>query len=263
MKMKWMIVPALCLGLISVDAYAQKPKAKKGGDTKKVELKTTTDSVSYVVGMNLGQNIKKDSLEMSPEMIAAGIADALAGTTRLTTEQAQIVMIGLQERLLAKAQQNGTASQAQAQSMEEPAQPTAEEMERMGADNKARGAAFMAENAKKPGVKSTGSGLQYQVMSEGSGASPTAADNVRVHYEGRLIDGTVFDSSVQRNEPITFNLGQVIPGWTEGVQLMKVGAKYRFFIPSDLAYGPKGFPGSPIGPNSTLVFDVELLAINP
>lgn len=127
-------------------------------------------------------------------------------------------------------------------------------------ENAKAGKVFLQENAKKPGVKTTKSGLQYLVLKEGKGKSPSANSNVRVHYEGRLIDGTVFDSSIARQQPVDFRTTQVITGWTEGLQLMKVGAKYRFFIPADLAYGQIG-SGDIIEPNSTLIFDIELLEI--
>lgn len=127
-------------------------------------------------------------------------------------------------------------------------------------ENKAAGIAFLAENAKKTGVVTTASGLQYEVLTEGSGASPSATDSVTVHYRGTTIDGTEFDSSYSRGAPATFPLNRVIAGWTEGVQLMKEGAKYRFYIPSDLAYGPRG-AGQAIGPNSTLIFDIELIKV--
>ena len=123
------------------------------------------------------------------------------------------------------------------------------------------GKKFLEENKKNPDVKETPSGLQYVVEKEGTGAQPTATDEVTVHYTGRLLDGTVFDSSVNRGEPATFPLNRVIPGWTEGVQLMKEGAKYTFFIPSDLAYGPQGIQGA-IPPHSTLIFEVELIKVN-
>jgi FKBP-type peptidyl-prolyl cis-trans isomerase len=127
-------------------------------------------------------------------------------------------------------------------------------------ENKAQGAAFLAENAKKPNIKTTASGLQYEVLTPGTGTkSPSATDNVTVHYKGTTLDGNEFDSSYSRGEPATFPLNQVIPGWTEGVQLMTEGAKYRFYIPSELAYGERGT--GPIGPNATLIFDVELIKI--
>lgn len=127
-------------------------------------------------------------------------------------------------------------------------------------ENKAAGVAFLAENAKKPNIVTTASGLQYEVLTEGTGTSPSATDSVTVHYKGTTIDGAEFDSSYKRGAPATFPLNRVIAGWTEGVQLMKEGAKYRFYIPSDLAYGPRG-AGQAIGPNSTLIFDIELIKV--
>ncbi|WNB76156.1 FKBP-type peptidyl-prolyl cis-trans isomerase [Methylomonas koyamae] len=129
------------------------------------------------------------------------------------------------------------------------------------AENKAAGEKYLADNAKNAGVTTTASGLQYQVFAEGTGASPKASDNVTVHYKGTTIDGKEFDSSYSRGAPATFPLNRVIPGWTEGVQLMKEGAKYRFFIPSNLAYGERG-AGRDIGPNAALIFDVELIKVN-
>jgi FKBP-type peptidyl-prolyl cis-trans isomerase len=131
----------------------------------------------------------------------------------------------------------------------------------MADPNSEKGEAFLAQNAKKEGVKTTASGLQYKVLKEGAGKSPQATDTVSVHYRGTLLDGTEFDSSIKRGQPAEFPLNRVIPGWTEGVQLMKVGAKYQFTIPSKLAYGASGTPGGPIPPNATLIFEVELLAI--
>lgn len=131
----------------------------------------------------------------------------------------------------------------------------------MAQDNKAAGEAYLDGNKKKEGVKVTASGLQYEVLKAGSGKQPKATDTVVVHYRGTLIDGTEFDSSYKRGQPIDFPLNRVIPGWTEGVQLMQEGAKYRFVIPSDLAYGPRGTPGGPIGPDATLIFEVELLKV--
>ena len=135
------------------------------------------------------------------------------------------------------------------------------EAAKAGAANRAAGEAFLAENGKRAEVKTTPSGLQYEVLEEGNGPQPTAQDQVEVHYTGKLIDGTVFDSSVDRGVPATFGVTQVIPGWVEALQLMKAGSKWRLFIPSQLAYGPAGTPGGPIGPDSTLIFDVELLKV--
>lgn len=134
-----------------------------------------------------------------------------------------------------------------------------EKQKKAAAEAVSKGAAYLAENAKKPTVKTTASGLQYEVIKEGTGAKPTATNTVKVHYEGKLVDGTVFDSSLKRGEPVSFPLNQVIPGWTEGLQLMSVGSKYRFVIPANIAYGEQG--GGPIPPNSVLTFEVELLEI--
>jgi FKBP-type peptidyl-prolyl cis-trans isomerase len=140
----------------------------------------------------------------------------------------------------------------------------AKQLAKMMADakkNEAAGATFLAQNGKRPGVQTTASGLQYQVLTQGTGAKPTASDVVKVNYKGMLLDGKTFDSTYDRNEPATFPLQQVVPGWQEGIALMPVGSKYRFWIPAALGYGMKGTPGGPIGPNATLVFDVELLSI--
>jgi FKBP-type peptidyl-prolyl cis-trans isomerase len=134
------------------------------------------------------------------------------------------------------------------------------ESQKMAEVNQKAGEAFLAENAKRPEVKTTVTGLQYEILSDGNGAQPTANDQVEVHYTGKLIDGTVFDSSVERGVPATFGVTQVIPGWVEALQLMKAGSKWRLYIPSNLAYGPNG-AGGVIGPNATLIFDVELLKV--
>ncbi len=149
------------------------------------------------------------------------------------------------------------ASENEATAEDTMAQMT-EEAEQVMSDT----SSFLEENKSKPGIEVTGSGLQYKVLLEGTGKRPMATDRVTVHYEGTLTDGTVFDSSYQRGQPIDFGLNQVIRGWTEGVQLMQEGAKYKFFIPSELAYGPRGTPGGPIGPNEDLIFTVELIRVN-
>ncbi len=191
------------------------------------------NDASYALGMLMAANIKSAGIEIDLDAYMAGFQDILRGSkTRLSQAQAQ-----------AAIQMAVEAAQA-----------------RRASENIATGQAFLASNKARSGVKVTASGLQYEVLTLGTGPMPKASDTVTVNYEGRLLDGTVFDSSYARNESATFGLSQVIRGWTEGVQLMPVGSKYRFFIPSDLAYGPQG-AGEQIAPNSALVFDVELISI--
>jgi FKBP-type peptidyl-prolyl cis-trans isomerase len=205
------------------------------------DLTTPQQKASYAIGANIGSGITSQGLAEDVDLaaIAMGMQDAVAGKLKLTPEEMETVMQEFGAVMAAKAQ---AANQAQAQA----------------------GIDFLAKNATQPGVKTTASGLQYLVLTEGSDKSapmPAATDSVSVHYHGTLIDGSVFDSSVERGEPISIPLNGVIPGWTEGLQLMNVGDKYRFFIPSDLAYGEQG--AGTIPPNSTLIFEVELLAIEP
>lgn len=191
------------------------------------------DSVSYNLGILIAQNLKRQGLEkVNPTELAKGIADALAG-----------VKVDL-------AQCNESVSEYL----------TAQQAKKFEG-NVAEGKKFLEENKKRPEVKTTNSGLQYEIMKAGTGAKPTANDKVTVHYHGTLLNGTVFDSSVERGQPATFGVNQVIPGWVEGLQLMPLGAKWKFFIPYDLAYGERG-AGGEIGPFATLVFEVELLKIN-
>ena len=197
----------------------------------------------------------------------AGLAAGIAVGASLAPIKAEldldIVMQALRTVLAGEAPRLGQDEYRQVRtSFEQKVQALARaEAAALGSRNASEGAAFLAGNKVKPGVFSTGSGLQYMVLREGTGLRPKMADTVRVHYRGTLLDGTEFDSSYARNEPAEFGLDQVIPGWTEGVSLMPVGAKYRFWVPAALAYGAKGTPGGPIGPNATLVFEVELLDI--
>ncbi|MDT8439835.1 MAG: FKBP-type peptidyl-prolyl cis-trans isomerase [Wenzhouxiangellaceae bacterium] len=205
---------------------------------------TTLDSeearLSYTIGMDIGQSLSGQDMPLDIDILLEGLkASYLGEETLLTREEA----LSERQKFIEKRQQ-----QLQAQRSED-ARINAEE-----------GQAFLAANADKPGVEVTESGLQYRVLEAGSGARPSADDRVTVHYRGKLINGVEFDSSYARGEPATFGLGQVIPGWTEGLQLMREGAKYEFFIPSELAYGEQGRPG-PIGPNSTLIFEVELIDV--
>ena len=172
------------------------------------KMKTQMDSVSYAYGVQIAEMLKQQNKDLDPNVVAAAVKEALENKAQLTSEQCQEVLF--------------------------------EEEQKAMEDSKKEGVNFLAENAKKEGVKVTASGLQYEVVTEGQGASPKAEDVVEVHYRGTLIDGTQFDSSYDRGQPTTFPLNQVIPGWTEGVQLMKAGPKYRFYIPSELAYGERG-----------------------
>lgn len=206
------------------------------------ELETPEERLSYTIGMDIGQSLADQDMPLDIDILMQGLRDSYSGEeTLLTREEA------LQEREKFIQQRQEQLSQQRAEDARV---------------NREEGEAFLAANADKPGVEVTESGLQYRVIEEGDGASPDADDRVTVHYRGKLISGVEFDSSYAREEPATFGLGQVIPGWTEGLQLMKEGAKYEFFIPSDLAYGEQGRPG-PIGPNSTLIFEVELLEVEP
>lgn len=197
------------------------------------------DSNSYALGVQLGNTFRTQFVEVNAELIAAGIRDAIAEKPLITEDELRIAMQNLQVEASKKGE---TESVKQADS------------------NKKVGKSFLEQNASKEGVKTTASGLQYKVIVEGSGAKPTPANTVRVHYTGTLLDGKVFDSSHQRKEPVEFPLGNVIPGWVEGLQLMSVGSKYMLYIPSQLAYGD-GAGSGPIPAGSTLIFEVELLAI--
>lgn len=200
------------------------------------------DRISYALGLSMGNNFRASGItEINVQDFADGVAAVFYGATpKMSYDEAKAEI------------------QAYFTEMEKKQRAAAEEL---GKANAAAGEAFLAENGKRVEVKTTPSGLQYEVLTEGDGPRPEANDQVEVHYTGKLIDGTVFDSSVDRGMPATFGVTQVIPGWVEALQLMKAGSKWRLFIPSNLAYGPNGAPGSPIGPNATLIFDVELLKV--
>lgn len=200
-------------------------------------LKNQKDKISYIIGMDIGNNLKKQSISVNPKILARGIEDAFAGAKPLLTEQeVQETMMAFQKEVMAK--------QAE-----------------VAKKNKTEGDAFLAENKKKEGVKTLPSGLQYKVIKAGTGKKPKMNDTVTVNYRGTLIDGTEFDNSYKRGQPATFQVNGVIPGWTEALQLMEQGAKWQLFIPSNLAYGERGAPGGQIGPNATLIFEIELISI--
>ena len=224
--MKYFIV-ALAVLALTLPAFAQ----------EKTQLKDQKDKASYAIGLNVGMNFSRQKVALNPDAFAAGLKDGLAGKRQMTEAEVRDTMTAFQKDLENK--QKAAAG-----------------------NNMKEGEKFLTENKKKDGVKTTPSGLQYKVVKEGTGEQPKATDTVTVNYRGTLIDGTEFDSSYKRGEPATFPLGAVIKGWTEGLQLMKVGSKYQLFVPSNLAYGDRAV-GPDITPNSTLIFDVELLGVKP
>jgi FKBP-type peptidyl-prolyl cis-trans isomerase len=224
------MIAALAAGLVAVNLCAADAKG-----TDKSELTTPKQKASYAIGVNIGKGMKQQGVDADLDIILKGMKDGAAGNAALTDQEMQEAMMNLQKDMQSKAAEIGVKS-------------------------KKEGEDFLAANKSKEGVKATDSGLQYKVLKEGKGPKPKATDTVKVHYRGTLLDGTEFDSSYKRGEPIEFPLDGVIKGWTEGVQLMTVGSKYQFFIPSQLAYGERGSGGG-IPPNSTLIFEVELLDI--
>jgi FKBP-type peptidyl-prolyl cis-trans isomerase FklB len=203
-------------------------------------LKNNREKLSYSIGMDIGGNLKEGSVDVDPDMLAKGLKDSYGGRkTILTEDEARKTLKDFQQTMTAKR---------------------AEAMQKDAEKNKAAGEEFLAENAKKTGVKTLPSGLQYKERTAGTGKTPKATDTVTVNYKGTLIDGKEFDSSYKRGTPATFPVSGVIAGWTEALQLMKEGAKWQLFIPSNLAYGGRG-AGGDIGPNAALIFEVELISV--
>jgi FKBP-type peptidyl-prolyl cis-trans isomerase FklB len=232
--MKYPII-SICIALAASPLFGQE---------KSPELKTDMDKVSYSIGLQIGFNLakqqdalKKQNVQVNTDALIGGVKDALAGKPQMTTDQVRATLTAFEKDMSQKEQAAGKK-------------------------NATDGEKFLADNKKKDGVKTTPSGLQYKVIKEGSGPQPKETDTVVANYRGTLIDGTEFDSSYKRGQPATFPLNRVIKGWTEGLQLMKVGSKYQFFIPASLGYGEQQM-GPDIGPNSTLIFDVELVGIQP
>ena len=213
------------------------------------DLDTDLQKRNYMIGSDVGAYIKKSGMEFDADSFVAGVKDAFAGgELQLNAEQIAEIRKALQE------EQRAAAEKQRAEMMAK--------LEEDKVKNLELGKAFMDKKAKEKGVMNTESGMLYEVVEQGDGAKPSSANStVVVHYTGTLIDGTEFDSSVKRGQPATFALNQVIKGWTEGLQLMNAGSKYRFYIPPEMAYGSDARPGSPIGPNSTLIFDVELIEV--
>ncbi|MFZ0799582.1 MAG: FKBP-type peptidyl-prolyl cis-trans isomerase [Terriglobales bacterium] len=223
---------------------AKAPVKKPGTAAAATALTTKKEKFSYALGMSIGTqvggNLKKQSVEVDPNLVSQGMKDALSGAKpRLTQEEAQAVLTEVQTEVRKEQQ---------------------EKMQAAAATNKSEGEAFLAANKSKEGVVTLPDGLQYKILNAGTGPKPTASESVVCNYRGTLINGTEFDSSYKRGQPATFGVGQVIKGWTEALQLMPVGSKWQLFIPSSLAYGERG-AGADIGPNATLIFEVELLSI--
>lgn len=214
---------------------------QQAGETESaVDLESLEGKVSYILGYNNVAQLQSQGVELDAEAFSAGVRAAIAGEdSAIGEEEAQAAFEQFQEQMMAAAQS---------------------EFEAVAEENRVRSEAFLAENAEAEGVMTTESGLQYKVLEMGEGEIPAAESTVQVHYEGRLVNGEVFDSSIARGEPVEFALNQVIPGWTEGLQLMPEGSRFELYIPSDLAYGPNG--SQRIGPNEALIFVVELLDAN-
>jgi FKBP-type peptidyl-prolyl cis-trans isomerase FkpA len=226
----------LAVALVAGLAAACNKQENRGS----TELNTDAQKFGYAIGVDIGKSLSPVKDEVDIDALVAGLDEALAGKeVRLSDEEREKIKSEVTKKLQQKQIEERTAKAAKA---------------------KEAGEKFLAENGKREGVKTTASGLQYEMLTEGSGATPKATDKVTVHYKGTLIDGTEFDSSYARGQPVTFPLGNVIPGWTEGLQLVKTGGKAKLYIPSALAYGERG-AGAKIGPNETLIFEVELIGI--
>jgi FKBP-type peptidyl-prolyl cis-trans isomerase len=225
--------------LFAVSAVALGCGQQVGGGSGSGKLASADDSVSYILGYKMGENLKQQSVPVKPDLIFRGLKEGMAGSAAMFSDSVmQSTMMAFQVRMMGIQRQKDSAA---------------------GLENKKDGEKFLADNKGKDGVKTTPSGLQYKVVKEGTGPRPSKTSTVTVHYKGTLLDGKEFDSSYKRGQPATFPLNQVIPGWTEGVALMNTGAKYEFWIPGDLAYGPQGSPPT-IPPNATLHFEVELIS---
>jgi FKBP-type peptidyl-prolyl cis-trans isomerase FklB len=228
--MKKLIVVALVLSLFAGGAMAQKKRTPK---TKK-------EKVSYSIGVNIGKNMKAQGIDLDQGLLAQGIKDGINNSkTEMTDKDMEAVMTAFQQEMMGKMQAKQKVD---------------------GEKNAKEGEAFLAANKKKEDIITLPSGLQYKILKSGDGPKPTKEQTVKCNYRGTLIDGTEFDSSYKRGEPTEFPVGQVIKGWTEALQLMPVGSKWQLFIPGDLAYGSNG-AGQTIGPNATLIFDIELISI--
>jgi FKBP-type peptidyl-prolyl cis-trans isomerase FklB len=242
-KMKSVLTTLFAIGLLALPTHAQDQKTEQ--KTEPLDKQ----KISYAIGMNIGNSIKRQSIDVDVDTMTKAVKDMIAGHPTMTEEEAQKTMMEMNNQLRAKRE---------------------EERKQAGEKNKKEGEAFLAENAKKPGVKThpvklpdgRTVDLQYKIITEGKGEIPKASDTVTTQYRGRLIDGTEFDSSYKRGQPAQFPVTGVIKGWTEALEMMPVGSKWELYVPSDLAYGERG-AGQNIGPNATLIFEIELLGIKP
>jgi len=232
MKFKWIAV----VGIIFLTSQVSAQESQT--------LKSQREKISYIIGMDMGNNFKKQSVDIDPDALARGMKDALSGAKpQLSSQEAREIMVGFEKELRAKQEEIRKA---------------------VGEKNKVEGEKFLAENRSKEGVITLPSGLQYKVITPGKGRKPQLTDTVIANYRGTLIDGTEFDSSYRRGQPASIRVGGVIRGWTEALQLMEEGAKWQLFIPSNLAYGDRGAGQGPvqmIGPNAVLIFEVELISV--
>lgn len=231
--------PLLLIGFIASAGLLVGCQDGSNQEEQVIELNTLEQKVNYIFGLNLAENFVEGGVQIEPEAFALALKDVRDGVEpRLSDEEIAQVMTTFQEQEMARRQAEHSA---------------------LAESNLAAARSFLANNAEEEGVEVTESGLQYRVLEEGEGPRPTADDTVTVHYRGQLLDGTVFDSSYERDQPATFSLNGVIAGWTEGLQLMQEGGRVEFYIPPDLAYGPNG--NGPIPPNAALIFEVELLSV--
>ncbi len=227
MNLKKSLLPVLAAAFMVASCNAQNKKSD-------IKMSSTIDSVSYGLGVAIGNNLKNSGFDsVKVEIMSQALKEVFEGKATMKQEDADRIIQGYM----------------------------AEKEKVKGQENIAKGKAFLEENKKKPGVQTTASGLQYSIIKEGTGPKPGLNDKVTTHYHGTLMDGTVFDSSVERGQPASFPVSGVIPGWTEALQMMPVGSKWKLFLPSELAYGERG-AGGKIGPNSVLIFEVELLSID-
>jgi len=250
MKMRWSVVVLAALALLfplrggeEAGQAAAKPDEKAAAPAGPVlEGAALREKASYAIGLNIGKNLKNQGVELDLESFVKGVKESLSGAKPTITEkEMRDIFQAFQKEVMAKQ---------------------AEKAKVAGEKNQIEGEAFLADNKSKPGVQTLPSGLQYKILKEGTGPKPKATDSVTTHYKGTLIDGTEFDSSYSRGEPAQFRVNGVIKGWTEALQLMGVGSKWQLFVPSEIAYGKSG-SGAAIGPNAMLIFEVELISIDP